>query len=125
MVSFSLNSARRAIGIAIAILVVAACSPSRAVAECGDYVHIVKNVPETGSQAPQAPCEGPNCSSKPATPTAPLTAPVNDSESAKQITSRSGCDADLDDNRERITRQHLSDLPDPILASIFHPPRIS
>ena len=117
----------KSIGIAVAILVAAACSPSRAAAECGDYVHLSKDASDTGTSTPvgHRPCDDPNCSGKPATPAAPISVPVNDSEGSKEFAARAGGDADPNDTRETFTRQVSLNLPDPILAAIFHPPRIS
>ena len=127
MHGFAFNLLIKPVGIAIAVLVVAALSPSRAAAECGDYVLVLKNGSgESGTQtqhSPLKPCDGPNCSSKPGTPTAPLTVPVNDTESSKQFASGSGSDSDSTDSKKLFARQLLLNLPAPLPSSIFHPPR--
>ena len=81
--------------------------PSRAAAECGDYVHIEKktttdaDIPTTGHK----PCNGPTCSSKPATPVAPISVPATDSESTKQVSSLADPDLDSLGAQERIALQ--------------------
>src|SRR3569623_520300 len=65
MCPLSVNSFAKPVGIALAILVAAAFSPSQARAECGDYVHIASQASNDAGQGksiptPQAPCNGPN-----------------------------------------------------------------
>ena len=113
------------VGIAIAILAAMAFSPSRAAAECGDYVHIEKktttdaDIPNSGHK----PCNGPTCSSKPATPVAPISVPATDSESTKQVSSLADRGLDSLGTQERIALQARLKLPTALPSSIFHPPR--
>jgi hypothetical protein len=113
------------IGIAAAILLASACLPGQAKAECGDYVHIRTGTSSEGdSTAPvkNAPCDGPHCSGKPATPTPPVTVPISNTEINEFLAARF-TDHDEDDNRESHARDLAANLPDPILSAIFHPPR--
>lgn len=116
----------KSVGIAVAILVVIACAPGQAKAECGDYVHIIKDAPaEAGKTVPlqKAPCNGPNCSGKPATPPAPLTAPVTESEVSEPFADASRNGDDSNHAREMLSRDLAVILPSTIPSSIFHPPR--
>ena len=100
-------------------------------AECGDYVHIVKDdttttpASPTPDRRPLLPCTGPNCSSRPTAPEAPLapptTAPVVAEEWAVQTAS-----AKEPDGRSGWCQPAASDrLPARVPVSIFHPPRAS
>ena len=120
----------RPVGIALAVLAAAACSPGRAAAECGDYVHIVKDDPVKASTpghgepiAPRPPCHGPGCSEKPATPVLPLTAPVTDTEGPKELAARTPGDADPAAGPGWVVPVEPAGRPSRIPNPIFHPPR--
>lgn len=106
----------------MAVLAAVTFSPSRAAAECGDYVHIVKNDSTPQPILPK-PCDGPTCSQRPLPPIAPLSVPSSSFEIAKpfvEILSASG-QGDSGANRLSILEQLV--IPDPNPTSIFHPPR--
>ena len=110
----------------MAILVGVGCLPSRAAAECGDYVHIAKQTPANAEQSapmPKPPCDGPNCSQRPATPVLPVSVPISEVEVSKQFTQALASDLHASDVRGFYFVQVQLSLPDPIPTSIFHPPR--
>jgi len=110
----------RTLGIALAILAVAALSPSRAAAECGDHVQIASEKP-TDSPLPK-PCVGPTCSKRPTPPAAPLSVPPNSIEVSKPFLETVPIAADASVHIKWVVAELLT-IPDLNPTSIFHPPR--
>jgi hypothetical protein len=110
----------RLCGAAFAAIAAVALSSGRANAECGDYVHIVKD----GIAADGSPCRGPGCSNKPATPDLPMTASSTERTGAKLVAA---CDLAAEGSPE-CTRTRFPcsiGLPNHISTPIFHPPRFA
>ena len=117
----------RTLGIAIAVLAAAACSPSRAAAECGDHVRIqveeqiTDDNGKTESQYPK-PCDGPTCSKRQTPPAAPLSVPPSTQDFAKSFAELLAHDMDGSTSVRLAALEQLL-IPDPVASSIFHPPR--
>src|SRR5688572_24240956 len=116
----------RTVGIAVAVLAAAACSPSRAAAECGDYVHIATDTPDTTKPQPllpRQPCDGPSCSQRKLPPIAPLTAPSTGVPVLKSFAEMLPLGDTSEARHGCFAIQESLTLPDPFPSSIFHPPR--
>lgn len=127
------------IGIAVAIAVLFGYFPSRATAECGDYVVILNKNSASNQQVemdshaqfdpsndrghPRTPCRGPNCSSNPFQHTAPLAAPVPTRNESKVSTTQLTPEIAVSDQEEwwpfPTSNESPVHTPDPV----FHPPR--
>jgi hypothetical protein len=138
---FARNTGPHCIGVALAAAVLLGYFPSRATAECGEYVVILNNksaskqqedlkshIPtETSSDRgrPHLPCRGPNCSSGPSRHGAPLSAPVpTRNESKVSITQLTPENA----GAEKKEWRHVptcKELPVHIPDPVFHPPRVN
>jgi len=116
------------LGIAFAILAVMALSPARGAA-CGNEFHGVDPwpmdvaIPFPVSGKPGLPCDGPNCSSKPATPAPPITAPGRLSDSSKSLSSDLNAATIRKDFSKVLRRRLRLRLPASHPSEIFHPPR--
>jgi hypothetical protein len=118
---------RNPVGIAVAILLMAALSPGQAEAcgsvSHGDVVAAETPIPIQFPTAPQPPCDGPNCSRKPATPSAPVSAPSSDSGGAKQLIGLFRCNPE-GDTAEMVRGAVRLILPQSSSGSVYHPPRV-
>lgn len=116
------RSSLHSLGIALAILVAAGLSPSRASADCGDYVHIVKKDSAPEPILPK-PCDGPTCSQRPLPPIAPLTVPPGGFDYSKPFVELLSVKEVEGSDSDRISILEQLAIPDPNPTSIFHPPR--
>ena len=124
----------RPAGAALAVIAAIVAFPGRSAAECGDYVHIVKDrvaaessrlddiFGQSEQKPPRSPCHGPNCSGNPSAPVPPITAPVSDAGS-KELAARATSDANRADGREWVIAPGLRGSPTRLPSLIFHPPR--
>lgn len=105
-------------------------APSRAAAECGDYITI-KHQSHTDSEYPEShdtspikrPCHGPNCSTSPVRdfpPLAPVIPVVSRAKELAQPIEMAGKDTT---QTARLSRDDSSPRPIHRTTSIFHPPR--
>jgi hypothetical protein len=138
---FTRHTGPHCIGVALAAAVLLGYFPSRATAECGDYVIILNHnsaskqqeelkshVPtETSSDRgrPHLPCRGPNCSSNPSRHSVPLSAPVpTRNESKVSITQPKPENAGTE-KEECCHFPICKELPVHIPDPVFHPPRVN
>lgn len=124
MLARSPFSIRRTPGIVLTVFVVMVFSASRVQAQCGNYVYISTEVAAPSGPVPlhKLPCSGPNCSRKPAVPLPPVSVTVGDPES-NQLFGVQPYDFLPRDGRDRLFQDSALTYADPILTSIFHPPR--
>lgn len=118
----------RVAGGALLLACALACAPSRARAECGDYVHIQKGQPAAGHDAndpspPKTPCHGPGCSKGPSAPAAPLPAPAPTPPEAKACPA--GYAASGDGEAGWPAPPATAGQPTRLPSAVFHPPRTS
>jgi hypothetical protein len=132
-------SGRHCIGLAIALAVLVGYFPSRAKAECGDYVVIlnkktasnpqeelkehdrVKQASEHGR--PHAPCRGPNCSGDPSQRNVPLAVPLRIDSDSKETTARFTSETTGADRGDWLPLSKVFGLPIHVPYPVFHPPR--
>jgi hypothetical protein len=114
-------------------LIVFGFVPSRALAECGDYVHIRNKSEKSESVHPadsnpydkpsRTPCRGPNCSNAPSLPQ-----PISGVETVLTDSKESLNHLINDFVRHQESKWYSSNFnarPVHLPRSIFHPPRIS
>lgn len=112
---------RSLIGMAFAILGVVVCAPS-ARATCGDYLHI-GGQPTKPVEKPAAPkpCDGPNCSSRPAIPpVAPARVTPHIVEAFALFEHIAGAEPD---QRRGLVPPDDGDAPIRSSTFLFRPPR--
>ena len=137
--ALSRRSLRGALKAALAVLAVAALSPTKAAASCGDYLHVLppgETAPPAAAagmpgqdqgdratpQPVRCPCRGPDCSQRselPLLPTAP--APTT---SPNQLEAILAAEPEADADRAVPLRGDSPTLPSAHPSSVFHPPRV-
>jgi len=137
---FSRITGLRYFGIAVAVALLLGYLPSRAKAECGDYVIILNKTPgskqivQTNAQKPMEPtsdhnrpsqpCRGPNCSSNPNKQNAPLAIPITTHNDSKESTAQFIPESASSDCGKWLSLLNSTDSPISISPRIFHPPRL-
>jgi hypothetical protein len=117
-------------------------APSRASAECGDYIKILNHKTDSkhspaafGSEFPiandlnnnspiKAPCHGPNCSNAPVRDFPPSAPSVPVSSSIKEMTEQIAIKFEVSSTPDKFERDHSSQRPIYRAFSVFHPPRL-
>src|SRR5579872_7187317 len=138
-VSFTVRHWRAILLLAAGVLF----APSRASAECGDYITIIKHGSDSGhtqantshdqsaqhhinnSMPPSTPCKGPNCSSSPSHKSTPLAPVVLVTSTAKELTQPSLNSSGDSDTPSKFNRDDIFERPIHHSSTIFHPPRQS
>lgn len=133
MVALSRNRLVRLPAAAFLLAVGFFVSPSRAHADCGDYVtiaghpsahHTMPPADDTKpTDSPRRPCNGPNCSKRHDSPITPTRAPITPTGETKSLEVRIGADLPPDSGCGQWFTDATSAQPIRTSRSIFHPPR--
>ena len=119
-------------GVALAIVMGVALTPTIATAGCGDHVHIINKNSDVAGESypverdqklPLSPCSGPTCSSATVSPGMPSGFPVSN---PPELKCNAAHDEEVRDAADLSSWEAIienDEMSSPLSGSIFHPPR--